>query len=305
MRIVDTIKDAMQADAASRAERIISELVVNIDQSNKHVVEDLIGLIHALAVNPDPHVDLSQVVDTAKLLLDELLKPIPHPNKELVDELLAIIVSSAKPKEVQVAQSAPSDNNAASAIKLLAGEIKEVVKKQTTLENTMHESETKASARIVALTEELGVQSQALKIAQAKLDEMSHAIDKFLGLYEVIINQYNPFIEHVDAKKPAAPSSVETQTQVAVPAQAQTQQQPVVVQASSHVLDQVTDLTGLIERVRSVPDQELTTHLPAISSFVLKIANDAALSQGILACTSSSQLAKLLIKKSLKMNMQS
>jgi len=93
-----------------RAQQLISELVKELDAPNQTIINDLILLIRTLIRNPDPSIDIRQVVKTAEMLIHQLVKPISNPNQKLIDELLHLITIScnAESEPTQQQQTAPA-----------------------------------------------------------------------------------------------------------------------------------------------------------------------------------------------------
>jgi archaellum component FlaC len=398
MHIVDSLKEAVSDDPAIRAQKIISELVSPLGSSDQAIIHDLVSLIRALANNPSRSVDVTQIKQTAQLLIDELIKPIPNPNKQLADQLLEVVVSAAKkevPKsapqpqtEVAKPAQAKQEQVSDSVLKLLTGEIKELVRKHQALDMFTKEMDGKNQTKFSAITEEVDSLKSHIQKVEGKIDEIQKNLDKFLSLYEIVINQYNPFIEqqptssqshattsvsqiHAPAQQ-AASSRSDFQQQSAAGSQVSSQssqlsgqspqgfsqqmhsaqspptqqsqqylQQPYVqsqpqsgvsaqgqfaqpfasqssissqsgIQASltgysqpahSQLLSQVHDIVDVIDKVKSISPADFTQLQPHLVQWSQIHLQDPSFSEQLQLTTKQQDVLKLLIKKSLKLNM--
>jgi hypothetical protein len=134
---------------------------------------------------------------------------------------------------------------------------------------------------------------------------MSRAIDKFLGLYEVIINQYNPFIEHVTPPQVIPPQISQPAHPVVAPPPAQVAPQ-VVTASQPPITPDALDINGVIQKVRDATlEQDFRALMPAVIAWVEKNTQDAVLLEQLKSAHAQSDVVKLLIKKSLKLNMNS
>jgi len=320
-------------DIANQARKIIQELVKPLEKPNQIIINDIVSLIHALASNPDTTIDMDQVMQTAEILINELIKPIPEPNNQLVDELLHIIVATAKPrKSFKTAASSQKQANAQpltseqpvftksgiddGMIKLLMDEMKEVIKKNQQTEVHVNDSETKLTNRIVATNEEIDKLKAKIKEQEASLGSILKNMDKFISLYEIVINQYNPFIEHVDEPKSTQATAQIQQLQkpvveLKIEAQPQKSQQQAQVasQTTTATQSQITDKAGqpiieinaLVEHLKELKEQEFNTIQPNLSAWCSQYLGDSMLASQLQEAKVQQDAVKLLLKKALKL----
>lgn len=379
MRIVERIKDAVEHttdswqqkllneysasdDPATRARKIISELVKQLDKPNQVIINDIVSLVYALASNPDASVDLEQVLTTAEMLIHELVEPIPNPDKRLMDELLHIVVNASSHRSqpqlsqmqnssqatssiqsnqtqppnpatqsgMQAAQAAaaaqsqpaPSRQQAAQIanppkpsksdskdnksgvdapmIKLIMDEMKEVIKKNQLTEQKIADVENKLTGRISTTYDDIQTLKDKTKKQDAELETINKNLDKFISLYEIVINQYNPFIEHLDEKdKKNIPTSLispqktpETPTKITTQAPSEQLTKP-----ADSSFDH--DIHLLIDQVRDMTDETFSASKEKISKWITMALKDEKLSQDYSQTATKAQALTLLLKKSL------
>jgi archaellum component FlaC len=384
MHIVDSLKEVVSDDPAIRAQKIISELVSPLASADQTIIHDLVSLIRALASNPTQSIDVNQIKETARLLIDELIKPIPHPNKQLADQLLEVVVSVAKKEQPKPAvvtespkqQSSKQESMPDSVLKLLTGEIKELVRKHQALDMFTKEMDGKNQTKFSSVTEEVDSLKSHIQKVETKIDDIQKNLDKFLSLYEIVINQYNPFIEQQHpASSATTAQSTNHQTQHADTSftqpslssqssqslgqtasiqqpfsQQQTQQSqshlsalqsqptsfgsyqqqgsypsqstaidqqtlqgfssnsyrphsPSQQPAHSQLLSNIHDIVDVIDKVKSVSQTDFTQLQPHLVQWSMTHLQDPAFSEQLQLTTKQQDILKLLIKKSLKLNM--
>ncbi|MFW5746347.1 MAG: flagella accessory protein C [Nanoarchaeota archaeon] len=111
---------------------------------------------------------------------------------------------AAPPRKEPVAK-APGANK--HMINLIMDQLKELVNITNALNTKSRENETKINNRIDSLSETIDqLQRQGEEFGK-QLTDIEKNMDKFIGLYEIVTNQYNPFVEDDTAQQQAAPSS--------------------------------------------------------------------------------------------------
>ena len=89
--------------------------------------------------------------------------------------------------------SAPASVNQ-SALTLIMDQIKDLIEINTSLNKKYRDLEAKQSN----LNTDVGSDKKAVTEMQSKLSEVQANMEKFIGLYEVITNQFNPFVDTGD-----------------------------------------------------------------------------------------------------------
>ncbi|MFP4118213.1 MAG: flagella accessory protein C [Candidatus Woesearchaeota archaeon] len=126
----------------------------------------------------------------------------------------------------------------ASMLNLLMEQIKTLVE----VSNNLNDRTKEVEKRINELTVDSEKRKEESKIMNEKMDMMEKNMEKFIGLYEVVTNQYNPFLEN-ENKAQGVEEEEETEVDVA-PAQEQSQQpmqqsqQPSMPRVSEQASDQ-------------------------------------------------------------------
>jgi hypothetical protein len=374
MRIVERIKDAVEHttdswqqkllndfqhgdDPSTRARKIISELLRPLDKPNQIIVNDIVSLIYALASNPDPSIDLDQIVSTAQLLIHELVEPIPNPDKKLMDELLQLVIhaahtpirknaqiEAARPQNQGIAsqnqptvsqtstntsqsqQSAPPNNQSPPAqqstpqpttsvapapqpssskspvdqtmLKLIMDEMKEVIKKNQLAEQRITDTDNKTGARIGTIAEDIEAIKEKVKKQGTELEGIMKNMDKFISLYEIVINQYNPFIEHIEEPKKKDISQEQPKVQV----------QPAVepkhseVKPQEQISDDHDNLSNIMEEVKKMSDSDFNVRKIKLSTWISSAIKDEELAKAFSQSKTPQDAIKLLLKKSLQMH---
>jgi len=372
-------------EPATRARKIISELVRSLDKPNQVIVNDIVSLIYALATNPDPTIDLEQIVSTAQLLIHELVEPIPNPDKRLMDELLNLVIhaahaptnranamnssaspqmamqqnssmsvnqtgpgastSSAQPqygavapsqpnqspvamKEATPVMSSPAQSSSSSKspvdqtmIKLIMDEMKEVIKKNQLTEQRITDTENKLTGRLSSTFDDIQSIKDKVKKQEAELETINKNLDKFISLYEIVINQYNPFIEHLDDPKkkeiptssvanstPAPTTATTTVTNDTTASAAKTiasnkkAAEDSAVDSTLAASDQ-DNLSVIIEEVKKTNDTDFAAGKEKMSKWIRSVIKDDALAQAYSEAKGPQEAVKVLLKKSLQMHM--
>ncbi len=391
MRIVERIKDAVEHTAdswqqkllneynasdepATRARKIISELVKQLDKPNQVIINDIVSLVYALASNPDPSIDLDQVVSTAEMLIHELVEPIPNPDKKLMDELLHLVVNASAhhkhpqmqsqirgangtmgaqntnqqttqnsgqntqtPSTITAGQTQPgvtSQTNAPATqaptttapktaseppksaptssgkgvdntmVKLIMDEMKEVIKKNQLTEQRITDVENRLVGRITAVSDDFQNIKDKIKKQEADLETINKNLDKFISLYEVVINQYNPFIEHVDEpKKSEGTALAAAQATIAqkAPPKADTKatKEATAIAAQANADSSEGDIHILIDKVKDMTDEAFVNSKEKTAKWITTVLKDQELATAFAQSTNKAQAVKLLLSKSL------
>ena len=98
----------------------------------------------------------------------------------------------------------------ASMLNLLMEQIKALVE----VSNNLNERTREVEKRINEITVDSEKSKEESKIINEKMDMMEKNMEKFIGLYEVVTNQYNPFLESSSEPQENATSTVEEEEEI-------------------------------------------------------------------------------------------
>ncbi len=206
-----------------RARMLIEDLVSPLSQPNQRLIDELLTIISQTAAMPANLVNKDEVMKTTKALLVQLIRPIPNPNKKLIDELLLVMSDTEKALALSRRQTAAAPGASAAPMQAAAPvamaapaapapsrvQDSEEAKKQRTVMNLILQQ----IKELINITNNLNVKTKSFepriesmeKVVweireknenlEKKLSEFEKNMEKFIGLYEVVTNQFNPFVE--------------------------------------------------------------------------------------------------------------
>ena len=191
-----------------RAKSLIDELVSPLSSPNHQLIDELMQIITQTATLPPSLVNKEEVLKTTKTLLLKIIKPIPNPNKKLIEELLAIISnpnealvltrgSKEEPeKKEEKKESIESEEikKQKTVVNLILQQIKELIN----ITNSLNGKIKSLEPRLEALETSVAQMKQKNEKIDEKLNDFEKNMEKFIGLYEVVTNQFNPFVESAD-----------------------------------------------------------------------------------------------------------
>ncbi|MFP4400462.1 MAG: flagella accessory protein C [Candidatus Woesearchaeota archaeon] len=141
----------------------------------------------------------------------------------------------------------------ASMLNLLMEQIKALVE----IGNNLNERTKESEKRINELSVEGEKTKEELKQFAAKMDVMEKNMEKFIGLYEVVTNQYNPFLEAGNGEEDENPDFSEDDSN-----EAPAQQEPASPEKKITVEDSISGQTPTVEPASestSIPEQKTET----------------------------------------------
>ena len=206
----DELTHNHKALMVKRAKMLIDELVSPLSQPNHQLIDELMQIITQTASLPPSLVNKEEVLKTTKALLLKIIKPIPNPNKKLIEELLAIITNpegslvlnnlddskEEKKEPEKKKESADSEElrKQRTVVNLILQQIKELIN----ITNSLNSKIKSLEPRLEAVETSVGQMKQKNEKIDEKLNDFEKNMEKFIGLYEVVTNQFNPFVESAD-----------------------------------------------------------------------------------------------------------
>ncbi|MFT4312361.1 MAG: flagella accessory protein C [Candidatus Woesearchaeota archaeon] len=208
-------------------EQIAKMLIEQITpQPPQHVLNDIIELLKALEQEDIQEEDIPQIEDAAVMLVKELAKDQKQPNDQAMEQLLLLFDKVARKESItpiiktlqkeekqkkseatpttkqsnspqkaqqQRIESMPESDD--SMIQLIMDEMKELLKRQQDADKKSDEENAKTTSKIAQLIERVDQIDKTIEKYEKKFDQIDKNLDKFISLYELVINQYNPFVE--------------------------------------------------------------------------------------------------------------
>jgi hypothetical protein len=150
-------------------------------------------------------------------------------------------------------------------LNLVMDQLKELVEITNTLNTKVKESDEKNKTSISSLSETIDTAQKRVEDIDKKIAEIEKNMDKFIALYEIVTNQYNPFVESDDKPKEAdnAPSTPPPPPVPMSTTPQEPEQQPEAPQAETPTPEQepqpeTITLDDLIKELKSTSEDEFS-----------------------------------------------
>lgn len=298
------------AQVLKTAQTLIHQLVDPIPQPNQHLIDELLTVV-MLSASPKPKEAPATAAPTNAQQPQRQTQQAPQqtssatqmPQQQANTAAPAPTSSTQQPQlapqSQQSAQKPPEPSKTATTtpsqkgtdqkpseespdrpsaraqerlLSLLMEQIKEVVSITNTLSEKQREDAKKASNRIDVLSETIERLQQQIENVDKQLGDIQKNMDKFIGLYEVVTNQYNPFVEKEDsADATTTPQQATTTSQ-----QPQAAPRPQATPAAGETtldLSTIKDIKSLKRYLSAIDDTTFVNQKELLDEVAKKINN--------------------------------
>ena len=200
------------------SQTLIHQLVSPIPSPNQHLIDELLNtIVQSAKQSKDGNSDqqTSQQATKNKEHPQETSTPAKQEPEKQGDQ------KQASPKQDAPAQQDPAPKTAhhkqtkedqddaqteKRMLNILMDQIKELVTITNSLNQKQKDLNQQTNNRIDTMNEDIDNLKKRTEGIEKELKMIQQSMDKFIGLYEVVTNQYNPFVEEdSDGKAPSPP----------------------------------------------------------------------------------------------------
>lgn len=307
-------------EVVSTAEMLIHEITKTVTAPDKKLLNELLEIVFNSAIH-EPLTEKKAVTEKKGVQSSESTEQTEETETSPASEKASTATKEetvAQPKEKQTAlpehesrKGSPNldlSSSGGTMVKLIMEEVQELIKKHSELESQIRDLQTKFVAFSNNSKDDVEKVNQKQTAQDAKLAEIMKSMDKFISLYEIVINQYNPFVEQIVDDQRGSETKQKSQEN-----ESDDTQEPVVAKNAKSstkkgvILNKkgktITDLNELIDELKRMDETQFNQIVKQIPFWVTQQLDDEKLAMEIDSLDNQKDVIKSLFKKALKMNL--
>ena len=265
------------------AQALIHQLVSSIPDPDQKLMDELLHVVvlsatkskektaqpQAPQITPQPSVPVQQATGQQATETEPAQQPAlaqqAAPEKAAAPEPPVASTPARPPSSMPKTSPEPKANK--HMLNLIMDQLKEIVTITNNLNKKVKENEDKTNTRLNSFTESVEKLKEELGTANGRIAEIEKNMDKFIALYEIVTNQYNPFVEADDAppmpppEKSTHPPAAAQQKETVADRQQPTTEAPhpsqdTPTQEPAPEGPAIKDIGSFIENLKTITDEE-------------------------------------------------